>query len=108
MNELVPLAAAPHRTSSLRVGRALARLEGQTILSRAHIEGQADLQIARVEAVAAVGASALQSVALVTQLEQQLAQQMPLAASRLQAIGDMTALAAAEVVADTTRRVRRC
>ena len=43
---------------------------------------------------------------MVTQLEQQLATAVPLAASRLQAIGDMHALASADVVAVAPRRLR--
>lgn len=41
-----------------------------------------------------------------TQLEQQLATLVPLAAGRLQAIGDLTALAVAEVVSDTQHQLR--
>ncbi|WP_460841119.1 hypothetical protein [Nocardioides marmoraquaticus] len=44
---------------------------------------------------------------MVSQLEQQLSQMMPLATSRLQAIGDMHALASAEIVADTARWLGR-
>jgi hypothetical protein len=40
-------------------------------------------------------------------MEQQLASMVPLAASRLQAIGDMVALAAVDIVADTRRQVGR-
>jgi hypothetical protein len=44
----------------------------------------------------------------VTQMEQQLAQAVPLAASRLQAIGDLHALASGQIVTDTVMQLRRC
>ena len=43
---------------------------------------------------------------MLSQLEHQLANLVPLAASRLQAIADMTCLAVAEVVGDTLHRLR--
>lgn len=91
-----------------RVGRSLSRLEGQSALDTARVDYVAELQAAKVEASAQVAGRAMQAVALVTQLEQQLAQTVPLAASRLQAIGDMAALAAADVVADTSWKLKRC
>ena len=48
----------------------------------------------------------MQANALVSQLEGQLAQLVPLATTRLQAIGDMTALATVEIVQDTVRRIK--
>jgi hypothetical protein len=58
-------------------------------------------------AVGYVGKKAMQEVALISQLEQQLSTLVPLATSRLQAIGDITALSAAEIVSDTVRKVNR-
>ena len=43
--------------------------------------------------------------AAISQLEQQLGRVVPIATSRLQAIGDMHALASAEVVAHAPRRL---
>jgi hypothetical protein len=43
----------------------------------------------------------------VTQAEQQLAQMFPMAATRLQAIGDMVTFGATEIVADTVMALRR-
>lgn len=95
-------------TDARRVGRGLSRLEGQSALDIARVEHVAELQVARVDAVAQVSARAMQSIALVTQLEQQLTQTVPLAASRLQAIGDLAALSTADVVADTTWKLKKC
>jgi len=50
---------------------------------------------------------AMQEVALVSQLEAQLSALVPMATGRLQAIGDMVALEAADVVSQTVRKVSR-
>jgi hypothetical protein len=93
-----------------RGGRAASRFEQrtyvQTRMALAQIEQAADLQAARVEAVAYVGKQGMQAVAFVSQVEQQLAQLVPLATGRLQALADITALSVAEVVGDTVRKVR--
>jgi hypothetical protein len=85
----------------------LARIDARTEIGLGEIESKAELQVARVMAVGYVGKRAMHEVAMVSQLEQQLATLVPMATSRLQAIGDMVALEAADVVADTVRRVRR-
>ncbi len=95
------------RRESRYTGRALARIDAKTEIGLANIESKAELQVARVVAVAYVGKRAMHEVALVSQLEQQLATLVPMATSRLQAIGDMVALEASDVVADTVRRVSR-
>jgi len=58
--------------------------------------------------VAAVAQRAMQNVAFVTQVEQQLGQTVPLAVSRLQAVGDLATLAMSQVVSDMAARLRRC
>jgi hypothetical protein len=88
-------------------GRALAILDARTDVGIAHIESQSELQIARLMAVNLVGKRAMHEIAMISQLEQQLVELVPSAAPRLRAIGDMVALQAAEVVADTLRRVQR-
>jgi hypothetical protein len=108
MTNLVPGGAnLPSSFQSRSLDRAVLRGRAQTALQIAAIENAADVQVARVQAVGYVGSQALHTVALVSQLEGQLTQLVPLAASRLQPIGDMTALAVAEVVADTVRKVGR-
>jgi hypothetical protein len=79
----------------------------QTEIGLARIEQAAELQVGRVQAVGYVGKRALQEVALISQLEAQLSMVVPIATSRLQAIGDMVALEAADVVSQTVRRVSR-
>jgi len=91
-----------------RLGRGLSRLEAQSALDTTRVDAVAELQAVKVEAAAQVAGRAMQAIAVVTQLEQHLTQTVPLAASRLQAIGDLAALAAADIVADTTWKLKRC
>ena len=105
---IVPISAnSVSRYSSRFASRAVARIEAQTEIELSEIEAQTELQAARVTAVAYVGERAMHEVAMISQLEQQLASLVPMATSRLQAIGDVVALAAAEVVVDTVRKVSR-
>jgi len=108
MTSLVPAGGnSVVRRESRVTGRALARIEARTEIGLAEIESQAEQQAARVMAVGYVGKRAMQEVAMVSQLEQQLATIVPMATSRLQAIGDMVALECADVVSETVRRVSR-
>ena len=108
MSNLVPVPTGGLSSRGSRyAGRALARLDAQTDIGLADIESKAEIQAARVMAVSYVGKRAMHEVAMISQLEQQLATLVPLATTRLQAIGDMVALSAAELVADTIRRVNR-
>lgn len=100
----------PYRHSPIearRISRGLSRLAVETGLAVAGIEAKAELDAAVIDGIAYVGQRAMQDIALLTQMEQQLATAVPLAASRLQAIGDMTALGMADVVAGTARRLGR-
>jgi len=107
MSNIVPAGSAGITTRQSRItGRALARIDSQSEVGLAEIESQAELQVGRVMAVAYVGKRAMHEVAMLSQLEVQLATLVPMATSRLQAIGDMVALEAADVVSDTVRRVR--
>jgi hypothetical protein len=108
MSSIVPRNArgiAPR--ASRYTGRALARIDSQTELGLAQIEAQAELQVGKVQAVGYVCKRAMHEVAMVSQLEQQLATLVPMATARLQAMGDMAALDMADVVGDTVRRVSR-
>jgi len=98
----------PSPLLSRQLGRALTRIEAGTIVQVAQVDSHATIQAAQVDAVAAVAQRALQNVAFVTQIEQQLTQAVPLAASRLQAIGDLSTLAMSQIVTDTATRLRRC
>ena len=100
----------PYRPSAIearRISRGLSRLAVDTGLAVAAIEAAAEKEAADVDGIAYVGQRAMQNIALLTQMEQQLATAVPLAASRLQAIGDMTALGMADVVAGAVRKLGR-
>src|SRR5438874_6157233 len=88
------------------VSRELDRLEARGQIQSAAIEQQADLQVARVQAIGYVGKHAMHEVALLSQLEQQLSDLVPAAAGRLHGLDDIAALAMADVLSDTVRRVR--
>jgi hypothetical protein len=106
--EIVPAGSAGFdRKEGRAVGRALARLGLETDVGLARIEQAAELQVGRVQAIGYVGKKAMQEVALVSQLEAQLSTLVPMATGRLQAIGDMTALEAADIVSQTVRQVTR-
>lgn len=90
-----------------QVGRGLARIEGSTAVDIARVQAREDIQNAQVEAMASVTQRGLQGVAFISQVEQQLAQAVPLAASRLQAVADIGALGISQVVMDTANKLRR-
>lgn len=94
-----PAALAP------RVSRELARLSDQTDVALARLAAGAEVEGGKLDALDYLSGRAMQGVALVSQLEQQLSTAVPIAHSRLQAIGDMHALASAEVVASAPRRL---
>ena len=83
MSNLIP-SPGDGLVAAVRADRAASRFEqrtyAQTRIALAQIEQAADLQAARVEAVAYVGKQGMQAVAFVSQVEQQLAQLVPLAA----------------------------
>jgi hypothetical protein len=94
------------RPGDRRTARELARLDAAGQLEIARINQAADIQAERVVAVGYVGKTALREVAMLSQTEQQLAALVPMATGRLQGIADLAALSMAEVVSETTRRVR--
>jgi hypothetical protein len=108
MTSIIPVSSGSvDRRENRYAGRALARLDVQTEIDLARIDQAAELQAGRARAVVYVGKTAMQEVALISQLEMQLAMVVPMATSRLQAIGDVVALAAADVVSQTIRKVSR-
>jgi hypothetical protein len=106
MSEIVPFGGGLAKRPSRALSRELSRMEGQGLLQFARINQQADLQAERMAAVGYVGKRALQEMAMVSQLEVQLSSLVPAATCRLQGLGDLTALAMAEVVGETVRRVK--
>ena len=104
---LVPTSTGEMNTRRSRyTGRALSLLDARTEIGIAQIESQAELQAARIMTVGYVGRRAMNEVAMLSQLEQQLSEIVPASAPRLRAIGDIVALAAAEIVASTVWRVQ--
>jgi hypothetical protein len=91
------------------VGRSLAHIDNQTTVELAKIEQVAELQVARLHGLTFVGSQAMHGVAMVSQLEGQLAQLIPLATTRLQGVADVYAFCVAQVVVDTLHRMSgRC
>jgi len=88
------------------VSRELSKLDGRGRMEVARIGQEAGLQAERIAAVGYVGKRALHEVAMLSQLEVQLSCLVPSATPRLQGIGDLTALAMAEVVSETVRKVK--
>lgn len=106
MSELVRRGGGLARQDARLVGRELSRVDAQGQVELARINQQADIQAERLTAIGYVGKRALQEVAMLSQLEVQLSALVPGAIPRLQGIGDLTALAMADVVSETIRRVR--
>lgn len=106
MSEMVPFGGGLAKRESRALRRELAHLEGRGRLELARIDQQAELQAERVAAIGYVGKRAMHEVTMLSQLETQLSAMVPSAVPRLQGLGDMTALAMAEVVAETVRRVK--
>jgi hypothetical protein len=107
VNSLIPSYQTLSPRRARGVGRDLTSLDAQTEVAIARVESVSDVEAAKVDAVGAVGKRAMWIVADVSQAELQLGQLVPMAVSRLQAIGDVTALTAAEIVADLSGQLRR-
>ena len=107
-SELVPSSWGGNRVER-REDSALARqiggLERATTFGLARIEAQAQLEATRVMAVAHVGQQAMQSVAMVSQMEMQLARALPHAAHRFVGIAETTSFTLAQMVTDSARRI---
>jgi len=87
--------------------RYLARVDEQTERTLAVVQAAAEIEAAKADAVGYVAQRGMQGVAFLSQVEQTLAQTVPLAASRLQAIGDLATLGIGQVVTDSVYRLRR-
>jgi hypothetical protein len=106
MSEMMPFGRGLARWESRATSRELSRLDAQGRVGMARINQAADLQAERVAAVGYVGKRAMHEVAMLSQLEQQLSALVPMATARLQGLGDLSALAMADVVSETVRRVK--
>lgn len=90
-----------------RVSRALSRVSTETTISTAIIQAKVEVEAAKVDGVSAVAAKAMQDVALLSQIEQSLAQTVPHASGRLATVADLAAISIAGVVSDAARRIGR-
>ncbi len=107
MNSLIPSTQNLSIQRGRGVGRDLSTIDAQSEVAIARIDSTSDIETAKVDAVGSVGKRAMWIVADISQAEQQLGQLVPMAVSRLQAIGDVAALSAAEIVADLSGQLRR-
>lgn len=106
MSEMVPFGGGLAKRESRALGRGLARINAGGQLEEAFINKEAELQVVRIHALGYVGRAAMNEVTMLSQLEQQLAGMVPSAAGRLQGLDDLAALAMADVLTDTVRKVR--
>lgn len=90
-----------------RTAHALDCVNRSTSLAIAHIQAREDIQAAAVEALVSVTQRGLQGVAFISQVEQQLAQVVPVAAPRLQGIADIGALGISQVIMQSANKLRR-
>jgi hypothetical protein len=99
--------AVAGRVQSRQLGRSLARIEDDTAVQIARVEARADIDASKIDAVTVVAQRAMQGVAFVSQIEQQLGQAVPIAVTRLHAVGDLATLAMGQVVTDSMTKLRR-
>ena len=92
---------------SMRSSRSLARLSDETTVAAAVVQAKADVEAAKLDGISAVAGKAMQNVALLSSVEQSLAQTVPHASGRLATIADLASLAMADVVATAARRIVR-
>lgn len=101
MSAIERAASSPFSRSS----RELTRLGQSVEVAVAHRFAAAEIECTALDAIQQVASRAMQGVALGTQLEQQLATVVPEAEARLRAIGDIHAVASAEIVLRASRRM---
>lgn len=107
MSNLVPRSnGAMSKRQARYLGGQLARIDTEGLVEAAEINKEAGLQAERIRALGYVGKTAMHEVTMLSQLEQQLAGIVPSAAGRLQGLDDLAALAMADVLTDTVRKVR--
>lgn len=107
MSDIQPYRTSVHIVTSAltRTGRELGRLASQVEIGSARTNALAELEEVKLGALRHVAGHAMQDVAMVSQLEGQLSAAVPLGTGRLQALGDMHALACADILASLPRRL---
>ena len=99
--------SAHQRRLARQAARGLAAIEHNANITTARIAAAGEIQQVKVDAVARTGAYAMQQVALVAQVQQQLALAAPAASGDLDFIKSMTVAGIGQIVADTSRAVNR-
>lgn len=89
-----------------RQSREISRIVATSEVAVVRTAAAAHEEDAKLDAIDHIARRGMQGVALVSQLEHQLGQSVPIAVSRLQAVGDMHALTVASEVAGFPRRLR--
>lgn len=106
MSQIQPYSPGASSSPFSRQSRDIARIVSRSELAVVRTAAAAHEEDTRLDAIDHIAGRALQGVAMVSQLEQQLAQSVPIATTRLQAIGDMHALTVASEVTSFPRRLR--
>lgn len=85
----------------------MAPVSDEATVGVAVTRARAELEAAKIDGGTVVASKALQDVALVSQIEQSLAQTVPHASGRLATVADLAALSMADVVASAARQISR-
>lgn len=106
MSQLQPYTSGSSPALFSRQSREVSRIVNRSELAVMKTAAAAHEADARLDAIDHIAGRAMQGVAMVSQLEQQLAQTVPIAASRLQAVGDIHALASVNELNGFSRRLK--
>jgi hypothetical protein len=101
------LLSREHRAIARETNRELIRAQGQAMVRALQTDVEARLADMKIGAAVGLGTSAQQHVATMTAMEGELMKAVPLAASRLEMIGNLTAIATTEIVTDAVAKFRR-
>ncbi|MCL2091635.1 MAG: hypothetical protein FWH11_10655 [Micrococcales bacterium] len=89
------------------IGRELSRVQGQAMVRALQTDIETRLADMKIDAVTSLGSSAQQHIAAMTAMEGELMKAVPLAAGRLEMIGNLTAIATTEIITDAVTKFRR-
>jgi len=106
MSQIQPYGPGASPAAFSRQSREIARVVNRSEVAVIKTAAAAHEADARLDAIDHIAGRAMQGVAMVGQLEQQLAQLVPLGTSRLQAVSDMHALLSVNELADFRRRLK--
>ncbi len=108
-NQMMPssLMSREHRAIARQTNRELVRVQGQAMVRALQTDLEARLADIKISAAVGLGTSAQQHVAAMTAMEGELIRAVPLAAGRLEMIGNLTTIATTEIVTDAVAKFRR-